>query len=70
MRHLDNILRDFDAGCSGSADIDMRAILWEIIADVTDSYAKAMKSAYISIATQKEITDTVDAYLVHHYGDN
>lgn len=71
MRHPDEILADFDAAVAGRADIDPREILWEILADVQDSYALAMETdERVDDATAHEITLTVTDYLVNHYGDD
>lgn len=42
-RDPDDILNDFDHGCAGQADHDMREIMWQIIDSVRDSYALALR---------------------------
>lgn len=69
-RTPDEIMSDFDAAVSGQADIDPREILWEILADVQDSYRLAMESTAVPLIDIEEITGTVTDYLVNHYGDD
>ena len=66
----DEIMTDFQAGCQGTADIDMTALLWEIIQDVMDSYWLAMKNQQVSLKDALNIQDTVVDYLANNYGDD
>ena len=70
-RTPDEIMSDFDAAVSGQVDIDPREILWEILADVQDSYRLAMENVpQIDGDTIEEVAGTVTDYLVNHYGDD
>jgi hypothetical protein len=69
-RSPDEMLADFDAGAQGTKDIDMRGILHEILADIQDSYTKAMLAHGASDVTAKTVTTSVTDYIVNHYGDN
>lgn len=86
MRTPDEILTDFDAGCSGVADYDMREILHEVIADICSSYTLAINAKLIDLfgisgmygnLAQKvaeemtnDINTTVEGYIVNNYGDD
>ena len=71
VRTPDEILTDYDRGCRGEADIDMREILWEIIDDIRSSYALAMEChERIDDQTAHDITITVEDYLANSYGDD
>jgi hypothetical protein len=63
----EQLLADFDAGSQGVSDVDMRSVLWAIIADVKDSYRRAMSG--ISPDAAEAIQSEVDDYLAAHYGD-
>lgn len=64
------LLREFDEGRHGRAEVDMRGILHAIIADVQDSYTKAMQSHGASLVTAKAVTAEVTDYIANHYGDD
>lgn len=71
MRTPDEIMTDFYAGCSGQSDIDMHAVLWEILEDVLNS-VKLASTAYMKdgYTDGGSIHDTVRDYVVNHYGDD
>lgn len=87
-RTPDEILTDFDAGCQGLADIDMREILHEVIADIADSAQLAIRTQFADMIRQglpstpdvvvvlmadlfaSEVGDTLENYIVNHYGDD
>lgn len=60
-RTPDEIMTDFHAAVTGTADLDPVALLWEILEDVQDSY----KLAGASTETQITVSD----YLANHYGE-
>lgn len=66
----EQLLQQFDAGCQGTADIDMRGVLHAIVADIQDSYTKAMLAHGASAVTAKAVTNVVNDYIANHYGDN
>lgn len=73
-RPASEILADYDRGCRGEADIDMRAILWEVIEDVRESYGLAIKheraiSMYPDDLDFDSIEASVSDYLTNNYGD-
>lgn len=68
-RPASEILADFDRGCRGEADIDMRAILWEVIEDICTTYRLAI-DATTTERTLQRIERDVDDYLANNYGDN
>lgn len=70
MRTPDEIMTEFDEGLQGLADHDMHGLLWEILADVTDSYNLAMHQAGIASDVVESVTTTVMDYLANHYGDD
>jgi hypothetical protein len=69
-RTPDEIMTDFDAAVAGQADIDPRAILWEIIEDIQHSYSLAMANTAVPLVDEETISGTVSDYLVNHYGDD
>ncbi len=71
MRTPDKILEDFDAGASrgASGDVDMHAVLHEVIADITNAYALAM-SAHVPAAVVDAIQCEVHNYVANNYGDD
>ena len=71
-RTPDKILADFDAGCMGTADVDMRGVLWEIINDILDSIELAEAEArFVSDESPhyRGVHSTVQDYVINHYGD-
>lgn len=66
----EELLRQFDAGAQGTEDIDMRGVLHAIVADIQDSYTKAMKAHGATDVTAKAVTNTVTDYITNHYGDD
>lgn len=68
-RTPDEILTDYDRGCRGEADVDMRGILWEVIADVGSSYELAMQGMQLGQDIIAEVNNEVGDYLASHYGD-
>ena len=69
-RTPEQLLQEYDDGCHGRADVDMRGILHAIIADVQDSYTKAMLAHGASDVTAKAVTTEVTDYIINHYGDD
>lgn len=70
-RTPDQILEDFETGCQGAmANMDMRAILWEVIDDIRQSYRLAMEAEDVDEGTVDAVQDTVLDYAVNHYGDD
>lgn len=71
-RTADDILTDYDRGCRGEADIDMRSIMWEIIDAVRDSYALALRGTKQPLTREQivEVEQTVEDFLVNSYGDD
>lgn len=73
-RTPEQILADFDAGCRGEADIDMRAVLWEVIEDLLDSLGRYEAWDFEESATPAEIVrqckGMLTDYLVNNYGDD
>lgn len=63
------LLADYDDGCQGRRDIDMRAILHEIIEDVRESYRMAIAGETHQRVLDR-IDNEVDDYLANHYGDD
>lgn len=68
-RTPDQIMADFDAAVKGTADIDPREILWEIVGDVSGSYELAMQNEGIKADIIGNVSNTVGDYLSNHYGD-
>lgn len=67
MRNPGDILNDFDNGAAGLDDIDMRAVLWEVIEDVCQSYQLAL-GEILDDNSAAEINTIVLDYLTNHYG--
>ena len=66
----DTLMQQFELGAQGLADVDMVGILWNIIADIQDSYTLAMQGAGIAPEVMQEVTETVTDYLANHYGED
>lgn len=67
------ILDDFDAGCRGEGDHDMRGLLWEVIEDIRLAYRVAMIDALDTAPADQIIAtveSTVNDYVVNNYGDD
>ena len=63
------ILDDFDAGCAGLADIDMRGVLWEVIADLIVSGSLYLSTVYPE-AQVAAFRSAMEDYAANHYGDD
>lgn len=66
----DELLALFDAGAQGRADVDMRAVLWDILDDVRRSYRLALREAGVMPPIAHSVDQTVEDYLINHYGDD
>ena len=63
------IMADFDRAALGVADIDMHAVLWEMLDDARSSWRLALAAQ--GHLTPEQINDadaTVTDYLANHYG--
>lgn len=71
-RHPDQIMEDFDRGCRGLSDIDMKGVLWEVIEDLLASVKLACEShdADPKFVTMDSIYTTVVDYATNSYGDD
>lgn len=77
-RTPDEILDDFDAGSRDRVvlvprQIDMRAVLWEVIDDIRYSYRLAMEDCTTVTITPEAIDEVQDAvlnYLTNNWGDD
>jgi hypothetical protein len=59
------------AGARGEAALDERmTVLWDIIADIRDSYRQAMQAVPLSSETIHEVDTTVLDYLTNNYGED
>lgn len=63
------ILTDYDDGCAGRRDIDMRAVMHEIIDDIRSSYKLALKGV-VPDRVIEAIEQNMDDYVANHYGDD
>ncbi len=64
------IMDDFWAGTKGTADIDMEAVLWEILDDVLHSMELTLTSTTdLDDYTIRNQIETVRDYMVNHYGE-
>lgn len=66
----DELLDRFDAGCRGDSDIDMRGVLWDILADVVDTMRLALENDGVLSGSALTVYLTVQDYLVNNYGDD
>lgn len=65
----DEIMADFHDGIKGTRDVDMVDLLWEIFADIQNSYRLAMVEAKINLYAMVAVEDVVVSYIVNNYGD-
>lgn len=65
----EQLLNEFDLGCKGQADVDMRGILHAIIGDVVDSFRLALSDEVEPAIRQRVITEVED-YIANNYGDD
>ena len=75
----DLLMADFEAGCKGTADVDMHEVLHAIIGDVLDSVRLAMSTpdpddldhghpTFVPKERRDNILATVEDYIVNNYG--
>lgn len=72
-RHPTELMTDFQRAANGEADIDIHAVLWDIIGDICDSYGLAldaeMMAGKMTAETNIAVRTTVADYLANHYGE-
>lgn len=67
-RPITEVLSDFDDAACGRADIDIRAVLWELLHDVADSYSLALAEQTALTPQQiAGVNTTVSDYLSNTY---
>lgn len=67
-RPIGEVLRDFDQAASGTSDIDIRSVLWELLRDTCDSYSAALaEQTTLSHGEIAQINTTVADYLTNTY---
>ena len=67
-RHPAAILAEFDAGCAGDPDVDLRGLLLEVIGDIVDSGVLFLTGPVASEVVA-DFQDTLDGYVSYYYGD-
>lgn len=67
-RPITEILHDFDQAASGTSDIDIHSVLWELLRDTCDSYSAALaEQTALSHGEIAQINTTVADYLTNTY---
>jgi hypothetical protein len=66
----DVLMEQFHKGARGEADIDMKDVLWGILADVQSSYRLALEQVGMNDINIESVEKTVTDYLTNHYGDD
>lgn len=66
----DLLMQDFEAGCKGTADVDMHEVLHAILADVLDSVSLALEGVGMSSTNRKIVRESIEDYIANHYGSD
>ncbi|MCZ4580477.1 MULTISPECIES: hypothetical protein [Gordonia] len=70
-RSPDEIMHDLDQALCGRADIDAKAVIFELIDDIRSAYRLAIASHIGRPCTAVSTIDLeIDDYIANHYGDD
>lgn len=67
----DLLMEQFEAGCKGTADVDMHEVLHAILADVVDSMRLALDEEVLAAQADKaDVIKVVEDYIANNYGES